>query len=103
MYANLLSEDMRFPWDKIIKDQVGTASWMNLKGIEPTVVHEKSRESFNDCMTFHLLMVFSSDAAEQQRFYISNVLKKPARVPVRHFFQRVEQPNSYLVHLPGLY
>ena len=103
MYANLLSEDMRFPWDKIVKDQVGTASWTNLKGIEQTVVREKSRESFDDCVTFHLLTVFASDAAEQQRFYISNVLKKPARVPVRHFFQPVEQLNGYLAHLPSLY
>ena len=74
MYANL-SEDMRFPWDKIVKDQVRTASWTNLKGIEQTVVREKSRESFDDCMTFHLLMVFASNAAEQQHFYISNMLK----------------------------
>ena len=74
MYTNLLSEDMRFPWDKIIKDQVGTASRTNLKGIEQTVVREKLRESFDDCMTFHVLTVFASDAAEQQCFYISNVL-----------------------------
>ena len=77
-----------------IKDQVGTASWTNLKGIEQTVVREKSRESFDDCVTFHLLMDFASDAAEQQRFYISNVLKKPARVLMRHFFQCVEQLNG---------
>ena len=48
-------------------------------------------------------MVFTSNAAEQQRFYISNVLKKPVRVPVRHFFQHVKQLNGYLVHLPSLY
>jgi hypothetical protein len=60
-------------------------------------------ESFQDCITFHLLDMFPSDAAEQQRFYISNVLKKPQRVPVRYFFQRVEQLNSYLSHLPCTY
>ena len=47
--------------------------------------------------------MFPGDAAEQQRFYISNVLKKPQRVPVRYFFQRVEQLNSYLSHLPCTY
>jgi len=67
---------------------------MNLKGEEQTVVHEKSRESFNDCMTFHLLTVFASNVAEQQRFFISNVLKKPARVPMRHFLQHVEPAIS---------
>ena len=53
-------------------------------------------QSFQDCMTFHLLDMFPSDAAEQQRFYISNVL-------VRNFFQRVEQLNGYLSYLPCIY
>jgi hypothetical protein len=60
-------------------------------------------ESFQDCITFHLLDMFPNDATKQQRFYISNVLKKPQRVPVRYFFQQVEQLNSYLSHLPCTY
>ena len=47
--------------------------------------------------------MFPGDAAEQQQFYISNVLKKPQQVPVRYFFQQVEQLNSYLSHLPCTY
>ena len=47
--------------------------------------------------------MFPSDAAEQQRFYISNVLKKPQRVTVRNFFQQVEQLNGYLSYLPCIY
>jgi hypothetical protein len=47
--------------------------------------------------------MFPNDAAEQQHFYISNVLKKPQRVTVRHFFQRVEQLNDYLSYLPCTY
>jgi hypothetical protein len=58
---------------------------------------------FQDCITFHLLDMFLGDAAKQQRFYISNVLKKPQQVPVRYFFQRVEQFNGYLLHLPCIY
>ena len=99
MYTNLLSEDLHYPWTKIIKDQVGNASWMDLKGIEHTIASEKPCKSFNDCMTFHLLTVFVSNATEQQHFYISNVLKKPTRLPVRHFFQCVEQLNGYLARL----
>ncbi len=60
-------------------------------------------ESFQDCTTFHLLDMFPGNAAEQQRFYISNVLKKPQQVPVRYFFQQVEQLNSYLLPLPCTY
>ncbi len=47
--------------------------------------------------------MFPSNAAKQQRFYISNVLKKPQQVPVRYFFQQVEQLNGYLSHLPCTY
>jgi hypothetical protein len=103
LYANLLSEDARFRWDKIVSSQIGAAPWTDLQGNEHEKEREKSMESFQDCITFHLLDMFPGDAAEQQRFYISNVLKKPQRVPVRYFFQRVEQLNSYLSHLPCTY
>ena len=72
-----------------------------MKGIQQN--NERSRKSFDDFMTIHLLMVFASNAMEQQRFYISKVLNNPVRVPVRHFFQHVEQLNGYLAHLPSLY
>ena len=56
-----------------------------------------------DCVTLHLQTVFAEDAAERERYYISNVLKKPQHVPVRYFFQRLEQLNSYLSHLLSTY
>ena len=37
------------------------------------------------------------------RFYISNGLKKPNRVPIRDFVRRVECLNGYLTLLPCLY
>ncbi len=54
----------------------------------------KSIKSFQYCITFHLLDMFPGNAAKQQCFYISNVLKKP---------QQVEQLNIYLSHLPCTY
>ena len=33
--------------------------------------------SFMDCALLHLQMVFAEDAAEQEWYYISNILKKP--------------------------
>ena len=77
LYANLLSEDARFRWDKIVASQVGAAPWTDLQGNEHEKEREKSMESFQDCITFHLLDMFSNDATKQQCFYISNVLKKP--------------------------
>ena len=63
----------------------------------------KSYLSFMDCVTLHLQTVFAEDAAEQEQYYISNVLKKPQCIPVRYFFQQLEQLNGYLSHLPSLY
>ena len=102
-YANLLTEDARYHWDKIVASQCDTYPWTDLQGKEHPRARMKSHDSFDDCVAFHLLNVFQTDAAERQRFYISNVLKKPQRVPVRYFFQRVEQLNGYLMHLPCLY
>jgi len=48
---------------------------------------------------FHLLTVFPNNAAEQEKYYITNVLKKPQRVSFRQFVQRVEQLNSYISQL----
>ena len=47
--------------------------------------------------------MFPGDAAEQQCYYISNLLKKPQQVPVRYFFQQVEELNGYLSYLPCTY
>jgi hypothetical protein len=103
LYANLLSKDARFRWDKIVASQVGAAPWTDIQGNKYEKERCKSMETFQDCITFHLLDMFPGDAAKQQRYYISNVLKKPQRVPVRYFFQRVEHLNGYLSYLPCTY
>ncbi len=56
-----------------------------------------------DCVTFRLLTVFQSDVAKTQRLYISNGLKKPNRVPIRQFVQRIQQFNGYLDLLSCLF
>ena len=63
--------------NKIVASQVRAALWTNLQGNEHEEERGKSVESFRDCITFHLLDMFPNDAAEQQRYYISNELKKP--------------------------
>jgi hypothetical protein len=40
---------------------------------------------FDDSVMFHWLTVFPINAAEQERYYIINVLKKPQRINVRQF------------------
>ena len=102
-YANLLSVEARIAWENILERQIGTAPWTDLKGKKHKEEQKRTKVSFDDCVIHHLLTVFPYDTAEQQKYYISNVLKKPQRVTVRAFFTRVEQLNSYIKLLPGLY
>ena len=53
-----------------------------------------------ECITFHLLTIFHYDVAETQRYYISNGVKKPNRVPIRQFRQCIQQLNGQLSLLP---
>jgi hypothetical protein len=47
-------------------------------------------ELFDDCVMFHLLTVFPNNAAEQEKYYLSNMLKKPQRVGIHQFEQHIE-------------
>jgi seryl-tRNA synthetase len=48
LYANLLSEDARFCWDKIVVSQVRAAPWTDLQGNDLEEECDKSMESFQD-------------------------------------------------------
>jgi hypothetical protein len=61
------------------------------------------RQSFHDCVMFHLLTAFLINAAEQKKHYITNVLKKPQRINVRQFVRRVEQLNAYIAQMACFY
>ncbi len=52
---------------------------------------------------FHLLTMFPNNTAEQEKYYLSNVLKKPQQVGVCQFVQPVEQLNAYVAQLPCWY
>ena len=52
---------------------------------------------------FHLLTVFPNNAADQEKYYFSNVLKEPQRVGVHPFVQHIEQLNAYVAQLPCWY
>ncbi len=62
-----------------------------------------SCESFDECVMFHLHTGFPNNAAEQENYYLSIVLKKPQRVGPCQFVQRVEQLNTYIAQLPCWY
>jgi hypothetical protein len=102
-YCNLLSLDAKYLWNKIVLEQTEADPFKDLHGVSRKGPRELTRESFNNCIMFHLLTVFPNNAAEQEKYYLFNVLKKPQRVGVRQFIQRVEQLNAYVAQLPCWY
>jgi hypothetical protein len=75
-YANLLSLDAKYLWNKIVREQTEADSFKNLQGVSRKGPRGLLLESFNDCIMFHLLTVFPNNTAEQEKYYLSNVLKE---------------------------
>jgi len=94
LYKMLLGENAQVKWCQIVEAQTGAANWTDLQGNVQEVAREHSIESFRDCVKFHLLSVFSHDAGEQQKYYISHYLRKPRKIPIRNFADSVGKLNS---------
>jgi hypothetical protein len=102
-YLNLLSLESKYSWNKIVIKQTESDPYINLQGDSLEGPRGMSRESFNNCMMFHLLTAFPINATEQEKYYISNVLKKPQRIKVRQFVQCVEHLNAYIAQMLCFY
>ncbi len=102
-YANLLSLDANYSWNKIVWEQTEANPFKDLQGVSRKGPRRLTRESFNVCIMFYILTVFPNNAAEQEKYYLSNVLKKPQSVGIRQFIQRIEQLNAYIAQLPCWY
>ncbi len=76
-YANLLSLDAKYAWNKIVWEQTEADPFKDLQGVSRKGPRGLMWESFNYCIMFHLLTVFPNNAAEQEKYYHSNELKKP--------------------------
>jgi hypothetical protein len=101
-YLNLLSPESKYAWNKIISEKTESDPYVNLQGDMLQGPRGMSRQLFLDCVMFHLLAAFPINAAEQEKYYITNVLK-PQRIPVRQFVHRVEQLNAYIAQMPCFY
>jgi hypothetical protein len=102
-YSNLFSPKIKYAWNKIVVEQMESGPFVNLQGVSLEGPRGMSRDLFNDCVMFHLLTVFPINAAEQEKYYILNILKKPQRHNVRQFIRRVEQLNAYISQMPCFY
>jgi hypothetical protein len=102
-YSNLLSPESKYAWNKIVIKKMESDPFVNLQGVSLEGPRGMLRNLFKDCVMFHLLTAFSINAAEQEKYYILNVLKKPQHVNVHQFVRRVEQLNAYISQMPCFY
>jgi hypothetical protein len=102
-YSNLLSPESKYPWNKIVYEQTEGNPYVDLQGVSLEGLRGMSCKSFNDCVMFHLLTAFPINAAEQEKYYILNVLKKPQHINVCQFVHCVEQLNAYISQMPCFY
>jgi hypothetical protein len=102
-YSNLLSAERKYAWNKTVGKQTKSDPYVNLQGDSLEGPRGMSHKSFNDCMMFHLLTAFPINAAEQEKYYITNVLKKLQRINVRQFLWHVEQLNAYIAQMLCFY
>jgi hypothetical protein len=102
-YSNLLSPESKYSWNKIIGEQTESDPYVNLQGDALEGPRGTSCKLFNNCIMFHLLTVFPINAAEQEKYHISNVLKKPQHINVCQFVWHVGQLNAYIPQMPCFY
>ncbi len=102
-YSNLLSPESKYAWNKIVSKQMENDLYVNLQGDSLEGPRGINCKSFNDCVMFQLLTTFPINAAEQEKYYISNVFKKPQHINVRQFVWCVEQLNAYISQMPCFY
>jgi hypothetical protein len=58
---------------------------------------------FMDCIELHKFTVFPADAAEKQRYYMQQAIKKPQRVTAHQFVSCMGALNDFLAYLPTVY
>ncbi len=75
-YANLLSVKAKYGWNKIVEEQMEGNLYVDLQGISKKSPNGMPCQLFNNCVLFHFLTVFPINAAEQEKYYITNVPKK---------------------------
>ena len=99
---SLLAGEPLTQWDRIVQEMHESDSWAGPDGKENTGSRPKGWKAFLDCIELHKLTVFAPDAAERQRYYIQQGIRKPARASVRQFISRMQQLSGYLEYLPTL-
>jgi hypothetical protein len=64
LYGNLLSDEARPPWDKIVQAQTTKCPWEDIHGVTHDETPTKTWDSFMECVMVHLQQVFRHDEGE---------------------------------------
>ncbi len=68
-YANLLSVESKYVWNKIIVKQTESNPYVDLQGVSQEGPRGISRKLFDDSLVSHLLTMFPINMAEQEKYY----------------------------------
>jgi hypothetical protein len=66
-YANLLSSEAKYAWNKTLTDQTWSDTYVDLQGNSQKGPRGATCQSYEECVMFHLLTVFPINTAEQHR------------------------------------
>ena len=72
-------------WDKAVSEMHTKEPWVAVNGESHKGSRMKIWASFLGCIELHKFTIFSCDAAELQRYYMQQGIKKPQRILVRSF------------------
>jgi hypothetical protein len=100
---NWLSPESKYAWNKIVSKQTKSDPFVNLQGVSLEGPRGMSCKLFNNCVMFHLLTAFPINEAEKEKYYVTNVLKKPQGLNIRQFVRHVEQLNACIAQMPCFY
>jgi hypothetical protein len=92
--------EARTQWDKTVIEMHNKDPWVAVDGSLNKGPRERDWDSFLDCIELHKLTIFSYDAAELQRYYMQQHVRKPQQVTIRAFVTRMGLLNDYLAYLP---
>jgi hypothetical protein len=95
--------EVQTQWDKIVQEMHSKDPWIGMNGQSVKGLHALSWLSFQDCIKLHKLNIFPDDAAEKQRFYMQQTIKKPQQVTVHQYMSCMGVLNDFLAYLPMVY
>jgi hypothetical protein len=76
-YANLLSLNSKYTWNKIVREQMKADPFRDFQGVSRKGPRGLLCESFDECVMFHLLTVFPNNAAEQKNTTFPTCSRSP--------------------------